>query len=347
MAMTVEALIGRARSLLEGGALDAPVQPRYPQVAIEVAPDRILGVRLTQDKKNGRRLRLKRVASESLPEGAIEPSLMKPNVLAPEPVSLALGSVLSKIAPGDHRISLLLPDQIARVAILGFASLPRTRRELLDLVRFRMAKSLPFKSEAAVVDLMLLDGSGVGPTSARASVLAAFINRPVLEQYEDLLIRKGFWPGLVGLTSIELCNLFRDRIGSSSGDDKDALLMNITRHDMTLLIFRGPELIFYRCKPHPAGAAGEETIAALRREVYTSFAFYQEKLLGRGIGRAYLRSVGVPIEAVRDVVAGEAGCSLEMLDLSGRVGVVKGVEFGAEQAIEAAPAVGAVVGRLP
>ena len=344
MAMTVEELIGRARRLFEGSALDAPAQPRYPPVAVEISPDRILGVRLAQEKKNGG-LRLQRVASESLPEGAIEPSLTKPNILAPEPVSLALGAVLSSIARGEHRISLLLPDQVARVAILGFVSLPRTRRELLDLVRFRMAKSLPFKSEAAAVDLMVLDGGGAGPSTAGASVLAVFINRPVLEQYEDLLIRKGYWPGLVGLTSIELCNLYRDRIGMSPGGDKDVLLMNITRHDMTLLIFRGPGLIFYRCKPHPAGAAGEETIAALRREVYTSFAFYQEKLLGRGIGRAFLRSVGIPLEAVRDVVAGEAGCPLETLDLHDRVKMTEGVQVGSDEANEATPAVGAVAGR--
>ena len=346
MAMTVEELIGKARRFFEGSALETSAQPRYPPIAVEITPDRILGVRLGQEKKNGG-LTLQCVASASLPEGAIEPSLIKPNILAPEPVSLALETVLSSIASGERRISLLLPDQVARVAILGFANLPRTRPEVLDLVRFRMAKSLPFKSEAAAVDLMLLGGGGGGPSTAGTSVLAAFINRPVLEQYEDLLIRKGYWPGLVGLTSIELCNLFRDRLGASPGGDKDVLLMNITRHEMTLLIFRGPELIFYRCKPHPVGAAGEERITALRREVYTSFAFYQEKLLGRGIGRAFLRSVGIPLEAVRDVVAGEAGCPLETLDLHDRVKPAEDVQVGSGEAMEATPAVGAVAGRRP
>ncbi len=343
--MTVGDLVKSVTRLFEGGAIDAPAQPRYPEMAIEITPDRVLGVRVAPEGKNGH-LVLQRAVSEPLPEGAIEPSLTRPNVLAPEPVSNAIGSVLSRIAEGGHRVSLLIPDQIARVAILGFATLPRTRRELIDLVRFRMAKSLPFKADQAVLDLNVLRrGGGAGPAPSSASVLAAFIHRPVLEQYEDLLARRGYWPGLVALSSLELFNLHRDQIGQVPAGDKDVLLMNITRHDLTLLIFRGEDLIFYRCKPHPAGASGEETIASLRREVYTSFAFYQEKLLGRGLGRAFVRTIGLPLEAVQDVVAGEAGCPLETLDLPGGLKVAEGVGLGPRGAADIVPAVGAVAGR--
>jgi Tfp pilus assembly PilM family ATPase len=343
--VTVQDVLKGVTRLLEGGALDAPRQPRYPDAAIEIAPDRIIGARLAQDRKTGR-IDLQRVESESLPEGAIVPSLIKPNIMAPEPVSLAIRSVLSRVAHGEHRVSLLIPDQVARVAIFGFTSAPRTRRELADLVRFRMAKSLPFKTEAAVMDFTVLGrGAGAGATPSGISILAAFIKRAILEQYEALITKLGYWPGLVGLSSLELYNLFRGRLGEERGNEKDMLLMNITRHDLTLLIFRGEELIFYRCKPHPPGSGGEETIAALRREVYTSFAFYQEKLLGRGIGRAYLRSVGVPQEVVREAVAGETGCELEPLDLLQRLSLAEGLELTPFAAAEASAVAGAVAGR--
>jgi type IV pilus assembly protein PilM len=343
--VTVQDLIKGVTRFLEGGALDSPRQPRYPDAAIEITPDRVIGVRLSQDRKTGR-TDLQRVDSEPLPEGAIESSLVKPNILIPEPVSLAIRSVLSRVAHGDHRVSLIIPDHVARVAIFGFTSVPHTRRELADLVRFRMAKSLPFKSEDAVMDVTVLGrGAGAGPTPSGVSILAAFIKRTVLEQYEALVLKAGYWPGLVGLSTLELYNLFRARIAGERGDEKDMLLMNLTRHDLTLLIFRGEELIFYRCKPHPPGSGGEEKIAALRREVYTSFAFYQEKLLGRGIGRAYLRSVGVPQEAVREVVARETGCQLESLDLLQRLSVAEGLEIEPFTATEASAAVGAVAGR--
>ena len=65
--MNVEDLIKGARQLLGGGALEAPPQPRFPLVAIEIRPDRVIGARLVHDRKNGHH-QLQRVESEPLPE---------------------------------------------------------------------------------------------------------------------------------------------------------------------------------------------------------------------------------------------------------------------------------------
>ncbi|MEK7730273.1 MAG: hypothetical protein AAB363_00285, partial [Planctomycetota bacterium] len=132
-----------------------PLPPRYPLVAVELAPDRVTAVRLAADRKSGR-LRLEAVQTRPVPDGAIEVSLTKPNILDPKAVAAAVTEALHRLGPKDHRVSVLLPDDVARVALLGFATLPKTRRELADLVRFRMAKSLPFKPEEAVMDLMVL-----------------------------------------------------------------------------------------------------------------------------------------------------------------------------------------------
>src|SRR5947208_13695346 len=131
--------------------------PRYPSVALEITPARVTGVRLDHDRKTGRR-RLAAVESRDLFEGAIEVSLTRPNVQQPEAVRLVVEQVLHGLSPEDHRVSLLLPDDVARVALLGFAALPKTRRGLLDLVRFPMSKSLPFQPEEAAVDLIGLEG---------------------------------------------------------------------------------------------------------------------------------------------------------------------------------------------
>src|SRR3989454_12133608 len=182
--------------------------PRYPGAAVEIAPDRVTAVRLAVDRKGGK-MRLAAVESRPLPVGAVEVALTRPNILQPAELLEALRSIFVKLAPRDHRVSLLLPDDVARVALLGFAALPKTRRELADLVRFRMSKSLPFKPEDAVMDLMVLGGSGPRPGANAASVLAAFVHRAVLDQYESLFAACGYWPGLVSLSTFELFNLFR------------------------------------------------------------------------------------------------------------------------------------------
>ena len=316
--------------------------PRYPGVAVEIAPDRVTAVHVTADRKS-KALTIRAVESRELPEGAIDPSITRPNILAPEPIRAALREILSRIGAGEQRISVLIPDHVARVALLSFASLPRTRRELTEIVRFRMAKSLPFKPEEAALDLAILPGHGGGPGPAGASILSVFIHRAVLEQYEALFAGAGYWPGLVGLSTFELYNLFRKHLEAALLPDRDSLFLNVTGHYQSLLIFRGDELIFYRCKPHPEETEG--ALAGLRREIYTSLAFYQEKLLGRGVGRVFLRSTGMSVEPLREAVRSEAGCEAEVLDLLKIVPLAGRMKLDPEDAARAAPAVGAVVGR--
>jgi hypothetical protein len=83
----------------------------------------------------------------------------------------------------------------------------------------------------------------------------------------------------------------------------------------------------------------------MRREIYTSLAFYQEKLLGRGLGHAFVRSLGLPREEIREAVTAETGCAAEFLDLPQVLGVAATVSLRGESAAFAAPAAGAVAGR--
>jgi len=317
--------------------------PRYPGVAVEIAPDRVTAVRLAVDRKGGK-TRLAAAESRLLPEGAVEVTLTKPNILQPAALIEALRAIFVRIAPADHRVSLLLPDDVARVALLGFTALPKTRRELADLVRFRMSKSLPFKPEEAVMDLMLLGGSGPRPGTSSASVLAAFVHRAVLEQYESVLAACGYWPGLVSLSTFELFNLFRPVFARKKAPDRDSLVLNVTRHYLSVVILRDTDVIFYRCKPHTQAANGDSQ-ADVRREIYTSLAFYQEKLLGRGIGRVFLRCAGMPPETIREAAGAETGGEVEILDPLDVVPLDGAPSISEEVAAFIAPAIGAAAGR--
>jgi hypothetical protein len=281
------------------------------------------------------------VVTREVPKGAIEASLVRPNIVDPDAVGRALEEVLLAVAPGEHRISLLLPDPVARVSLLAFTALPATRREMIEVVKFRMARALPYKPEDAAMDVMPVGGAAGGAPAAGA-VLAIFMNRSILEQYEALLTARGYWPGLVALSTLELFNLFRGRL-TPGAPDKDFMLLNLTPGYLALLIVSAGQIIFYRCKPHPGGADGDGGLGAARREIYTSLAFYQEKLLGRGLGRVWLRSAGLPADAVAETVGSEAGCPVERLRLETVLPAPAGVD---EQNRDfAAPAAGAAAGR--
>ncbi|HET6278798.1 MAG TPA: hypothetical protein VFG08_08450 [Candidatus Polarisedimenticolia bacterium] len=346
MDLNVRDLIAQARGLIEGGVHDSRLLPRYPGVAVEISRGRITAVRIARDRRTGRNV-LRGVQSRTLPDGAIVPSLTGVNVKDPGAAGLVISEVLDALKANEHRISLLLPDHVARVSLLQFATLPRSRKELADLVRFRMAKSLPFKPDDTALDLQVVSAPS-GPGEAGAStVLSTFIKRSVLQQYESLFTAAGFWPGLVGLSTFELFNLFRGQLEAESPAGKDVMLLNVTLSFASTVIFSQGSLIFYRCKPHPENSTADERVVALKREVYTSLAFYQEKLFGRGIGQVFLRVVGLPKEAVHAAVTTEVKCDGRWLDLREVVSLGAGVELADQEAAWACPASGAAAGRRP
>jgi len=338
--MGLKETMERVRTLFEGTSLDSRLPPSYPPAAVEIAPERITGVRVARE---GGGPTIRQIATSDLPQGALEVSLVRPNIVDPDAVGRALEEVLVAVAPNEHRISLLLPDPVARVSLLSFTALPGTRREMQEVVRFRMGRALPFKPEEAAMDVMPVGGAAGGAPAAGA-VLATFMHRPILEQYEALLTARGFWPGLVGLSTLELFNLFRGRL-TPGAPDKDLMLLNLTPGYLALLIVSAGQIIFYRCKPHPGGADGDGGLGAVKREIYTSLAFYQEKLLGRGLGRVWMRATGLPAEAAAETVAGEAGCPVERLRLDAVLPAAKSLRLDDAVGDLAAPAAGAAIGR--
>src|SRR5206468_4389229 len=110
------------------------------------------------------------------------------------------------------------------------------------------------------------------------------------------------------------------------------------------VILRDTDVIFYRCKPHTQAASGDSQ-TDVRREIYTSLAFYQEKLLGRGIGRVFLRCAGMPPETIREAAGAETGGEVEILDPLDVVPINGARPRSPGLASVAAPALGAVAGR--
>ena len=346
MVLRLKESLERVRVLFEGTSSDSPrLAPRSPALAIEIDPDRITGVRLHPDRREGR-LAVRKAVFRDLPPGCIEPSLSKLNVIDLAAAGKAMEEVLSGLGPGEHKAALLLPDHVARASLLTFNALPGTRRELLDLVRFRMAKSLPFKAEEAALDVMPLSAAGSAPGPGAGSVLAVFMHRPVLEQYESLLTQRGYWPGLVGLSTLELFNLFRKKLAPRDFD-RDVMLVNLTRRYLSILILSRGQILFYRCKPRSTSPDSGSDLAGLRREIYNSLAFYQEKLLGRGIGRAWLRAAGLDLPPIIEAVSAEAGCPVDLLRLGDVLTSSESVRLEAEEADRIAPTIGAAAGRLP
>ena len=329
----------------EGGG--AGLKAKYPPVAMEMGSGQLTVVRLAKDR--AKKWSLTACDLVEVPPDLIDSEVFRVKIKSADRFRALVAGALQKGGLKTSAISLVLPDHLARVALLPFEELPRTRREVIELVRWKMKKAVPFKVDEALVDYQVMPGdSGRGFT-----VLAVLIPHNIVEEHEEVFLRQGIHPGLIDLSSFSLVHLYQSVIDKEVPVGGDFMMLNVGNNFFTVLIFRAGLLLFYRCKTFAFG--GEETPESrqrlVRREIQTSLLYYQERLAGRGLARVYMRVVGHDAGQIASMFEGAPVANEpEMIDagrvveLSGRISAV-GPDRGAEMLQRIGPAVGAALGR--
>lgn len=323
------------------------LKPRLPRAAVQVAPGRVSAVRLAPPRSRGKgadpRMVVAAHCEVGLPPGTLIPTLTRAHLPDAAPLAAAVEAVLEEVAPRETRISVVLPDNTARVSILKFGRMPVTRQEVMELIRFRMQKVLPFRLEEAALDFQLLSDGG----AEEVEFLVALIQRPVLFQYERLFSAREMVPGLVDLDSFNLANLLARGGGIGGADKGDRTLVNAAEGYLTVLFFRDGRMNFYRCKQlsDEERALPERLHAVIRREMASCAAYYREHLSGAGMASAAVRIVEGEAGAILEAVREEMGCPAQMLDPSRVVVLPPGAGPSDARWQRLAPAIGAALGR--
>lgn len=327
----------------------AGLRVKYPPVAMGMSAGHLTLVRLAKDKSKDWELTSWELVD--VPAEFVDTDLFHVKIKSVERFRALVAGALQKEGVKTQAISLVLPDHVARVALLQFEELPRTRAELVDMVRWKMKKAVPFKVEDALVDYQV----SPGPLGKGFSLLAVLIPGSIVEEHETIFMQQGIHPGLIDLSSFSLAHMYRPVIEKEVPIGDDFMMLNVGTEFFTVMIFRAGELLFYRCKSFALGGedgpeAGERLV---RRELQASLMYYQEKLLGRGLARVYMRLVGYEPQRVAAMFEGAPLASQpEMIDV-GRIVTVPGriAAMGPERAADVlqriAPALGAALGRNP
>jgi hypothetical protein len=149
--------------------------------------------------RSGEGFRLVSHARVALGAGALVPAAAAANVLRSEEVIDALRELARALAIGPVRVCLLLPDGIARLALVE-APADITPQQY---ARFRIVPGLPYPADEAVVDVLATGGG--------RTVVAA-VRRSVVEGYEAAAARAGIEQDRLDLTPLAaLSGLLRER----------------------------------------------------------------------------------------------------------------------------------------
>ncbi len=225
-----------------------------PRLAVEIRPEGVYAAR-TADAGGT----LAQVARAELLPGAVVPSLRAGNVVDRPALVLALRQVLGALQTGKLRdVTVIVPDLAVRVLLLDFDSLPSSAEDALPVVRFRLAKLLPFSAEAAQVSYQVMAERG-----RQLQVLAVAIPYDVLLEYELAVREAGYEPGAVLPSTLAVAAAIDEAAQTA------ALFVNGSASSMTTAILRRGEILLHRTLElqAPAAAHAAETflpdIAAL------------------------------------------------------------------------------------
>jgi hypothetical protein len=314
---------------------------RYPPTAFEIGGSELTAVRLRRDR-TGRRLLGYGIAPLEMPgPGHASPaSVLKGDGHGTLKTAVERAAESAGIRSG--KASLILPDSLARVWLLQLPEIPRGHQPMLELIRWKIKRSVAFRIEDAVISWQILSRpAGTEP----AVVLVGLLQGPVVHGYEKVFAAAGFKIGLVDLCSFNLFNAYRQTIEKDGLDEPDFALLNATEAYFTLMIFRRGNLIFYRCKTHSdgEGAAPAERERTFRRELATSLSYYTEKLKGLALAKTYARVVDTALVSWRETVDSLGFGQVETID-PGKI-VKLPDEMDPRTAADLAPALGAAIGR--
>ncbi|QWV95726.1 pilus assembly protein PilM [Geomonas oryzisoli] len=242
-------------------------------------------------------------AGLSLPfaPGMLSLSRRDPNIADAKGFVAALKEAHLRLLTKERAVCVSLPDAVGRVVLLELEARFKNREEGMDVIRWKLKKSLPFDISAVHLDYQTLEEKQNGAVS----LLVSIISRPVVQQYEELILEAGLEPKLIDFTSFNLYRLFSPRLELS----EDGAFVCFYQGAMTVLVFSGGVLSFYRTKE------GVGDVQHLFREVNSSFLVYKDQAPGQSVSEVFCAAAPGDAESFRALVAEASGLEPVLLDL--------------------------------
>ncbi len=190
---------------VEATAASAGLRPAYPPVVLDLEQQVISLVRVK--KRRGRKPLLEAHVERVLDEPVLPDSIFQP--AGPKPAGLVerLQQLFELSGTRPGRVSLVLPDNLAKISLLQLPERPAGPRELDELVRAKMRRAVPFRLEDASLTYQVLPGE-----EQDVGVLVVLVHRALVERLEAAVEEAGARPGLIDLATPNLLNIARTEI---------------------------------------------------------------------------------------------------------------------------------------
>ena len=272
-----------------------------PKLACEIAADRVLAGRITENGEG-----LEASAARELAPGSVVPDLVENNLRQRDAVRAGIEEALGGVAGRSKDVIAIVPDAAVRVMLVEFDTLPSDQEEALGVVRFRLKKSLPFDVDKAKVSYH------AQKIKNEVRVVAAVAMASVIEDYESAFRSAGYDPGFVLPSTLAA-------LGAADAK-RPTLVIKVDAHTTSIAILNEDQLQLFRTLENTRGVTitGEQ----LAEEVYPSVVFFQDTY-HLNIERIYI--AGLPESGgAAPALRAQTGAEVQELVASSQLGASAG-----------------------
>jgi len=254
-------------------------QTPAPDVAVEIDHTHVAAARLSW---RGSQAVISAHASEALPPGLVVPGLTALNIADVPALSQVIARTLGQLGGSKpSRVSLVVPDTVAKVSLLKLEKVPPKAADLQEIVRWQTRKTAPFPIEQAVISV----SPGVTAADGGRELVVSLARTDVIQQYEQACLMAGAEAGLIDLASFSVLNgILATPVGANgngAASRGDWLLVHVTDSYLTLAVMRDQSLLFFRHR-------GEEAEGTLGDLIHQTAMYYEDRLHGAGFARVLI-----------------------------------------------------------
>jgi type IV pilus assembly protein PilM len=316
------------------------IDPPPAGLGFEFRPHQVVLARFSE--KRGRR-EMDLCLKSPVPSGVIEYSMLEPNLKEPDGMAAFLRQLLDQAGVRGRRVALTVPDTLARISVEDLPEAAGSKRDVAELLRFRLKKTLPFETERARIAFHALPGR-------TQSFFTGVMQEEVVTQYEALLEGLGFHVGVVETSSLSLLNLWCPVVEGELPPGSDYFFLNVEEEYFSVVLVRERLPVLLRTLGHRSGHSSEAVAShyaadELVRELIPTLIYYREKLGGDSPARVYYRSLRPDLSDLPELLELQFEVPVEPVDLKRAVAIESDLNIDADLASTVSAAAGAALGR--
>lgn len=245
--------------------LDRLLKPRFPSSAVGIDSSHASVVQLDRSRAG---FQIKRAAEIALPSGLVRSGFDEPNIEDPSELARALSDLLAGAGLlRQRKWSVTLPETSIRAAVLALEGKPGSRRELEEVLEWKIERSFG----APLSELRVSREQLAADAKQQSRYLITAVRTSVLAEYEAVFAALGWQAGLI------LPRHAGEEQWLRNGQPGDGLLLTAHAQGFTAVLMRNNRPIVLRAVFCEADECDDE--------LHRVLLFYRERSGSNGQGQ--------------------------------------------------------------